>query len=79
MLLVAGTLQRVVQGTNWPAFHFFQFISNDDGQCLKISLKKDGIYMYIYISLFLIIKLHGKEINIKNTNIFTFVNKTIAT
>jgi hypothetical protein len=42
MLLVAGTLQRVVQGTNWPAFHFFQFLSNDDGQCLKFSLKRDG-------------------------------------
>jgi hypothetical protein len=42
MLLVAGTLQRVVQGTNWPAFHFFQFLSNDDEQCLKFSLKRDG-------------------------------------
>jgi hypothetical protein len=39
---VAGMLQRVVQGTTWPAFHFFQFLSNDDGQCLKFSLKKDG-------------------------------------
>jgi hypothetical protein len=23
----------VVQGTTWPAFYFFQFLSNDDGQC----------------------------------------------
>ena len=35
-------LQRVVQGTTWPAFHFFQVLSNDDGQCLQFSLKKDG-------------------------------------
>jgi hypothetical protein len=38
----AGTLQRVVQRTTWPAFHLFQFLSNDDGQCLKFSLKRDG-------------------------------------
>ena len=29
-------------GTTWPAFHFFQFLSNDDGQCLKFSPKRDG-------------------------------------
>ena len=34
-----GTLQRVVQGTTWPAFHFFSLFSNDDGQCLKFSLR----------------------------------------
>ena len=32
----------MVQGTTWPAFHFFEFLSNDDGQCLQFSLKKDG-------------------------------------
>ena len=31
----------MVQGTTWPALHFFQFLSNDDGQCLKFSLKRD--------------------------------------
>ena len=39
MLLGRRTLQRVVPGTIWPAFHFFQFLSNDDGQCLKFSLR----------------------------------------
>ena len=48
MLEVAGTLQRVVQGTPWPAFHFFQFLSNDDGQCLKFSLKKDGKFVDLF-------------------------------
>jgi hypothetical protein len=30
-VMLLGTLKRVVQGTTWPAFHFFQFLSNDDG------------------------------------------------
>jgi hypothetical protein len=25
----------------WSAFHFFEFLSKDDGQCLKFSLKMD--------------------------------------
>ena len=33
----------MVQGTTWPAFHFFQFLSNDDGQCLQFSLKSQAI------------------------------------
>jgi hypothetical protein len=32
----------VAQGTTWSVFHFFEFLSNDDGQCLKFSLKRDG-------------------------------------
>ena len=41
MLLGRRNLQWVVQGTTWSAFHFFQFLSNDDGQCLQI-LSKEG-------------------------------------
>ena len=26
----------------WLTFHFFQFLSNDDGRCLKFSLRRDG-------------------------------------
>ena len=29
----------MVQGTTWSAFHFFEFLSNDDGHCLKFSLR----------------------------------------
>jgi hypothetical protein len=41
VVAILSTVQ-VVQGTTWPTFHFFQFLSNDDGQCLKFSLKRDG-------------------------------------
>jgi hypothetical protein len=29
-------------GNNMASFHFFQFLSNDDGQCLEFSLKRVG-------------------------------------
>jgi hypothetical protein len=41
-VMLLGTLKSVVQGTTWPAFHFFQFLSNDDGRCLNFFLKRDG-------------------------------------
>jgi hypothetical protein len=37
------TGQPSIQGTTWSAFHIFEFLSNDDGQCLKFSLKRDGL------------------------------------
>jgi hypothetical protein len=37
-----GMLQRMVQGTTWAAFHFFQFLSNDDGRCMTFSLNRNG-------------------------------------
>jgi hypothetical protein len=35
----------VVQGTTLPAFHFFQFLSNDDGRCLKDDFGRSKIYI----------------------------------
>ena len=40
----------------------------------KFRVRTDLIYMYIY-TFILITKLHGKEINIKHTNIFTTVSE----
>ena len=40
----------------------------------KFRVKTDLIYKNVYIFI-LLAKLHGKEINIKNTNIFTIVSQ----
>ena len=46
-----------------------------DGDWHIFNVETDFTRQFImYISVFLITKLHGKEINIKNTNIFTVNN-----
>ena len=49
------TGQPSIQGTTWSAFHFFEFLSNDDGQCLSISLAFENplsITLSLYPRLF---------------------------
>ena len=56
-------------GNNWPAFHFFQFLSNDDGRCLKFSLNRNGKLeqgLLIFFSLYSSVDLHRRSPSINH-------------
>jgi hypothetical protein len=56
--------------TTWPTCHFFQFLSNDDGRCLKFYIKRDGKWEQgepVCLSCFLCTQIHTRSV--KNQNI----------